>query len=375
MDLKQIRHHLHQYPEVSGEEKNTSTFIAEKLNELGVSKIHQNFAEHSILAEIDFNVPGKTLLFRAELDALPIKEINNFSHRSKFQNTSHKCGHDGHMTILLGLAEKLLEQKEEFSGKVLLLFQSSEETGKGAKNILKSNILNEFEIDFAFSLHNVPGYHLGEIITKPHTFTPSVESLDIELLGKTSHAGMPWKGTNPAVAIQKVISHFSSIHQPNVEKRNYFLATPIYIQMGEKAYGTSAGKATVSYTFRSGDHDLFLQQKEEIIQQIEMITQEENLNFSLTWKEAFEANKNHPEAFEQIQKAAKQNNYSFIEKEHFFNWGEDFGAFTQIYKGAMFGLGSGIKTPELHNPDYDFPDELLPVGISMFYTLTKNLLQ
>ena len=157
MDLKQIRHHLHKYPEVSGEEKNTSIFIAEKLNELGVPKIHQNFAEHSILAEIDFNVPGKTLLFRAELDALPIEEINTFSHRSKFQNTSHKCGHDGHMTILFGLAEKLLEQKEEFSGKVLLLFQSSEETGKGAKNILKSNILNQFEIDFAFSLHNVPG--------------------------------------------------------------------------------------------------------------------------------------------------------------------------------------------------------------------------
>ena len=186
---------------------------------------------------------------------------------------------------------------------------------------------------------------------------------------------MPWKGKNPAVAIQKLISYFSSIHQPNVEKSNYFLATPIYIQMGEKAYGTSAGKATLSYTFRSGDHDLFLQQKEEIIQQIEKITEEENLNFSLTWKEAFEANNNHPEVFEHIQKAAKQNNYSFIEKEHFFNWGEDFGAFTQIYKGAMFGLGSGIKTPELHNPDYDFPDELLPVGISMCYTLTKNLLQ
>ncbi|VVV01093.1 putative hydrolase YxeP [Mesonia oceanica] len=375
MNLEELRKTLHQHPEVSGKEKQTSVFIVKKLKEIGVTQVHENFSEYSLLAEIDFNSPGKTILFRAELDALPIEETNQFTYQSKNKNVSHKCGHDGHMTMLLGLAEKLIEHRNEFSGKVLLLFQSSEETGKGAKNILKSKILEKFNIDYAFSLHNVPGYPLGNIITKPQTFTPSVESVDIELLGKTSHAGMPWKGINPASAIRDLINYFTSIHQPDVTQENYFLATPIYIQMGEKAYGTSAGKATLSYTLRTGEHKKFVQQKKEIIHQIEKTCQRENLNFSLQWKEAFEANNNDPEAFELIRKAAEANQYSFTEKEHFFNWGEDFGAFTQQYKGAMFGLGSGENTPELHNPDYDFPDQLLPYGINMFYSLSKKLLQ
>lgn len=375
MNLEKLRQTLHQTPELSGKEEQTSIFIEKKLKEIGVKQVYQNFSEHSLLGEINFNKKGKTILFRAELDALPIEEINQFPYKSKNKNVSHKCGHDGHMTMLLGLAEKLLKNSDEFKGKVLLLFQSSEETGKGAKNILESKILDNFAIDYAFSLHNVPGYPLGNIITKPHTFTPSVESVDIELLGRTSHAGMPEKGVNPASAISQLIHYFSSIHQPDVSKENYFLATPIYIKMGEKAYGTSAGKAILSYTLRTGDHKKFLQQKKEIIQQIEKITQCENLGFSLKWKEAFEANDNHPEAYQFIKEVAEENQYLFTEKEHFFNWGEDFGAFTQHYKGAMFGLGASENTPELHNPDYDFPDALLPYGIEMFYSLSKKLLQ
>src|SRR5690625_2016189 len=132
MDLIKTRQYLHQFPEVSDQEVKTSKFIVKKLKEIGVSKVQKIAKTTGILAEINAQKPGKTLLFRAELDALPIQEQNpELSYASKTKGVSHKCGHDGHMTILLGLAQKLLQEKD-FSGKILLLFQPSEENGKGA---------------------------------------------------------------------------------------------------------------------------------------------------------------------------------------------------------------------------------------------------
>lgn len=373
MELVELRKYLHQHPELSSNEQKTAAFVSDKLKEVGVKKVYQNFSEHTVLAEIEFPQPGETVLFRAELDALPIPEKNTFSHRSDFSNISHKCGHDGHMTILLGLAEKLV-QEQNFSGKVLLLFQSSEEIGKGAQAILDSEILNHYTIQHVFALHNVPGFPLGSIVCKSGAFTPSVESLDIVLAGKESHAGMPENGINPAASLAKIIQYFEHLHQP--EKKQHFLATPIQINMGKAAYGTSAGNAIISYTFRGNDPVHFKKQKESIAKKIqEIVKKTQGLQVSLEWKEAFAANTNNQDAYKTIKKVAAENQFPFIEKEKPFSWGEDFGSFTQSYSGAMFGLGAGENTPELHNPDYDFPDALLEKGIAMFYSLAKYYLR
>lgn len=342
--------------------------------ELGIKKIHQNFAGNSVLGEIDFRRPGKTVLFRCELDALPIEEVNTFQYKSVKKGVSHKCGHDGHMVIMLGLAKKLLEEK--LSGKVLLLFQSAEENGNGAKSILKSGKLDEFHIDFVFALHNIPGYPMGNVICKPGGFTPCVESIDIHLHGKTSHAGMPENGVNPAASIAKIIQYFEEIHNPNEDSKHYFLATPIQVKMGKAAYGISAGKAVLSYTFRTWGQAFLVQQKKEILRSLEKIlAQTEGLGFSFKWTQAFDANINATEAFEIIENASAENNLKFIKKERPFGFGEDFGSFTQKYKGAMFGLGAGENTPELHNPDYDFPDELHEIGVGMFLGIAKIVLK
>ncbi len=372
MDLIKTRQYLHQFPEVSDQEVKTSKFIVKKLKEIGVSKVQKIAKTTGILAEINAQKPGKTLLFRAELDALPIQEQNpELSYASKTKGVSHKCGHDGHMTILLGLAQKLLQEKD-FSGKILLLFQPSEENGKGAKAVMESKILENYEIDYVFALHNIPKYPLKKVICKPGNFTPSVESLEVKLIGKTSHAGMPENGINPAKTIAELIRFYQSLHQPNHQKKDYFLSTPVYLQMGEKAYGISAGEGEISYTFRAYDDDFFQTQKVKIEKQTkEIIEKTTGLSSQLIWKEAFSANKNHLKAYEFIRQAAKENKLEFIEKEEGFSWGEDFGLFTQHFSGAMFGIGAGIDQPELHNPDYDFPDELLTPGIQMFYRLIK----
>ncbi len=373
MNLIETRHYLHQHPEVSGKEEKTAEFIITQLQKLGVQTIHHSFSNTAILAEIKGQKPGKTLLFRCELDALPIQETNtNLSYKSIYKGVGHKCGHDGHMTILLGLAQKLL-QKPILKGNVLLLFQPAEEDGRGAKGILNSKKLTEFNIDYIFALHNVPGYPLGSIVCKPGSFTPSVESLDVNLFGKTSHAGMPWRGINPATTMAKLINYYQDLHQPDSQKENYFLATPIQIEMGEQAYGTSAGQGRISYTFRAYDHALFVTQKKEIIEHTTQLIQEtKDLRYKLVWKEGFEANINNPQAYHFIKEAAKTQNYPFIEKEIGFSWGEDFGRFTQHYPGAMFGLGAGKNHPDLHNPDYDFPDELIDKGIAMFYEIAQK---
>lgn len=376
MDLKKTRHHLHQYPEVSGQEQNTQAYIVKKLQAIGVEKIHKNFFETAVLAEIGPEKPEKTLLFRCELDALPIAETNhNLAYKSKNEGIAHKCGHDGHMTILLGVAEKLM-QKNPSKGKVLLLFQPAEENGRGARGILASKKLEEFAIDFIFALHNVPRYPLGSIICKAGSFTPSVESLEVKLTGRTSHAGMPETGINPATAIAELIRYYHSLHQPDTEQEEYFLASPIQIIMGELAYGTTAGDGLISYTFRSYDHDFFIAQKENIAKRVAQIAHKtKGLHYQLAWKEGFEANINHEKAYTFIKEAATQNKLRYIEKPIGFSWGEDFGRFTQHYPGAMFGLGSGKNQPELHNPDYDFPDELTTKGIAMFYALAKIILK
>lgn len=375
MDLIKIRQYLHQHPEISGEEKETSKFIISKLKEIGIQEIRNDFFESGILASIDSGKPGKTILFRAELDALPIQERNpDLSYQSKIDGKSHKCGHDGHMTILLGLAERLLKNKIT-QGKVLLLFQPAEENGKGAESILNSEILENYSIDYIFALHNIPGYPLGSVICKPGSFTPSVESLEIKMIGKTSHAGMPDKGVNPSAAIAELITYFNALHQPKVTEKDFFLSSPVQIRMGKPSYGTSAGDGLIGYTFRSFDYEFFQSQKQKISNKAEEILKKPvGLDYRLTWKEAFATNKNDTQAYQYIKQAAENLEVEYFEKEIGFSWGEDFGSFTQEYRGAMFGLGAGENQPELHNPDYDFPDELIEKGIQMFHQLIKSVL-
>lgn len=370
-DLSKIRKYLHQNPEVSGEESETASYIAHKLNDIGIRKVHQDFSQHSLLAEINGKEKGKTILFRCELDALPIKEENDFEYASNEEGVSHKCGHDGHMAIMIGLAKSLIENPPEY-GKFLILFQSAEETGKGAKSVLDSNFLDKFNIDYAIALHNVPGYPLSSIICKEGVFTPSVESINIELIGRTSHAGEPDKGTNPSNAISEIINYFNSLHEPDMNKPNYFVVAPIHIKMGEEAYGTSAGHGNIGYTIRSTNFEYFKTQKSEIENKIGQITSRNDLEYKLTWLESFSANINNKKVVSMIKQSCDKLNLNYISRPTPFDWGEDFGLFTQHFDGAMFGIGSGENTQNLHDDRYDFPDEITPKAIQLFQELAKQ---
>lgn len=144
--------------------------------------------------------------------------------------------------------------------------------------------------------------------------------------------------------------------------------------MGEVAYGTAAGNGEVHLTLRTWTEPHMKRLETKIIAVIEQVSEREQLKAEISWTNKFTANENDDEATEMVMAAALKNNFSVTKRDFPFKWGEDFGLFTQHFKGAMFGIGAGVNTPALHNPDYDFPDELIPVGIQMFYSIAQKIL-
>ena len=371
--LTSIRKTLHANPEVSEYEFETQKRILKFLSAETTSHHIKPIGKTGVLAIFSSNQPGPTVMIRGDIDALPITEINTFEHKSNSKGVSHKCGHDGHTTILLGLAQ-LLSKHTITKGKVLLLFQPAEENGMGAEAVLNDPEFKKEPIDYVFALHNLPGYKTHEIVVKEHEFTGNVKSIIIKMTGKTAHAAEPEQGHNPSMAISEILAFANRITHNQPEDAHFFLMTPIYATLGDVAYGISAGYGEVHFTIRSWSTDLMAQHSDEIIAFIKSTCKKHMLEPDISWTQVFHANINHPAAVDFIRKAATQNKLELTERTYPFRWGEDFGLFTQQYKGAMFGLGAGTSTPALHNPDYDFPDEITDTGIQMFYQIIQQIL-
>jgi amidohydrolase len=311
-------------------------------------------------------------MLRADTDALPITEINSFPHKSIFDGVSHKCGHDGHTAIMVGVAEYLHNNPLQ-KGTVLLLFQPAEENGEGAKAVLNDPRF-DLDPDFVYAFHNLPGYPLHQVVVKEGSFTAAVKSIIIKLKGKTSHAAEPELGINPAKCIAEIISFFDKAIEPNIEADGFALATPVFIHMGEKSYGVSAGYGEVHYSLRTWNNQVMEDFTNKVIEAVNTIASNCGLETEISWTEEFFANQNDPKAVSLIRSIAKEQGFPLEERSTPFKWGEDFGLFTEKYKGAMFGIGSGEESPALHNPDYDFPDEIIPTGIKMFTGLIQRTL-
>lgn len=369
-DLLTIRRYLHQHPELSNNEHQTSLFIQDRLKELANPPDLKVVVETGILATFQGNA-GEHLLFRCELDALPIQEINDFRYKSEYEGVSHKCGHDGHMAILLGLAQRLSNSPPE-NCSVTLLFQPAEETGDGARNILKDGTINQLKPDMAFALHNVPGFPLGAVVVKEGPFNAAVKSMIIKYKGRTSHAAEPENGDNPALAIANTLLVAKTLEQPNTSREDFQLIVPVYSSLGERANGVSAGYGEVHLTMRCWTNDQMERMIDSLKNEIGVLCKQYGLQHEISFEEPFEAGVNDEGAVNRIRNSAARSNAQIIERDEAFKWGEDFGLITETYPGAMFGLGSGENCPALHNPDYDFPDELIEIGINLFYGIVEE---
>lgn len=366
-----IRHHLHQHPELSGRENKTARFIEEQLQPFAPTKIIRHVGGHGLLAEYFFSENGQTLLFRADMDAVAVQEPDELPYHSLTLGVAHKCGHDGHTTILLRFAQMLHDHPLQ-QGRVLLLFQPAEENGSGSKAVLDTKILDYYAIDHVFALHNIPGAPTSAVLCKEGSFTCAVVSVSIALTGKTSHAAEPQNGISPIPATLHIVEELQRWNNTNIQSDDYFLATIVEIHVGEEAYGVSAGNSVIRATLRAKT-DRRLNEYTEKLKHL-VIADCENtpgLQHEITWLEPFSANENDKQAVATIKSAALREGFNYVEVENPFSWGEDFGLFTQRYKGAMFGLGAGENCPPLHSPHYDFPDELIETGARVFYSVAS----
>jgi amidohydrolase len=371
--IKLLRKELHKYPELSGQETETAKRIKKFIENHHSTKIIENIGGNGLAVIYEFSDSGPVIVIRCELDALPIEEVNDFEHRSLNNGIAHKCGHDGHMAIVAGLVFWIKEQDFK-TGKVILLFQPAEETGTGAPDVLNDDRFVELHPDYIFALHNIPREPLHSIVIRNGNFSSTVQSVSIHLEGKESHSAEPELGVNPALCIAELIQKLDTLNTNDPADEDFRLCVPIYSSMGVKSYGISAGFGEIHYTLRTKNNVKMEGLKQDVESIVEEVCTKYKLPYTLRWFDFFPAVVNDGFCNQIIIETAKTCNYDIIEKNTPFKFGEDFGWFSEKYQAAMFGIGSGIDSPALHQADYDFPDEIIETGMNMFKGIIERIL-
>ncbi len=360
IDYKEIRKALHEHPQTAGNELFAHDMIVRHLQGLHPDKVYTHVGGWGVIAVWGKDSQAPTIAFRADTDALPI---------------GHRCGHDGHTTILLRLAELIDQTYDSHINtlthlRILLLWQPAEETGTGSRAVLETGILQQYNIMEFYGLHNIPGYPLGTVVLCPHTFAAASTGVVYHLDGRETHASTPELGINPGMAIAEIINRFNGFNGQGGEFRQ---STLICVRVGQPAFGTSAGHAEVMFTLRAFTNNGMEGLLADANSAVAEVADRYGLTVSQSLVEPFHATENNGECVEKIKVAAQHPtlNYQLQTKETPFRWSEDFAEYLLEFPGAMFGIGSGEHHPELHHPDYDFPDALVEPAARLFLQLAK----
>ena len=368
-----LRQELHQHPELSGQEINTAETILEFMEQSRPDQIERHVGGHGLILTYDSGKEGLHLMFRAELDALPIQEINHIAYQSRYPKRGHLCGHDGHMSIIAGLGLHFGRFRPA-RGKVSLLFQPAEETGEGALEVIKSRSWIRHKPDFLFALHNLPGFPAGKVLVKNDVFAAASQGMLSILKGATAHAAHPEQARSPALPLSLIIRDFKKFADSWVVYHDFVLLTVVHALLGTPSYGITPGYAELRATlrsFRNDDINLLQHWAEKVVQKR---AEAAGLGFTFEYSEIFPATVNHPEAFEVLSTALKKINADVETLNEPFRWSEDFGYFSRDCKTCFFGLGSGVDKPDLHHENYDYPDQITEGGMRIFLAIAEHLL-
>lgn len=369
--LAEIRHALHAAPELSGDESRTATRVADWLEQAGADRVLRGLGGHGVAGVFRGNEPGPRVLLRAELDGLPIREAEGCAWRSRHETVAHSCGHDGHMSVLLGVAQHLARRRPR-SGEVVLLFQPAEETGDGAGRIVDAAAFTEIRPDYVYAMHNLPGRPLGEVSVRPGAFSCASRGLTVRLNGLCAHAAHPEQGRSPAMAMCRILQGLKRLPQQLPDDLGLVMITLIHARLGEVAFGTSPGQAEVMATLRTASDDMMRALAEAAVSLVRAEAEEDQLGVEIDWCDVFSATVNAPAAVEVIETVAGKLDLSVHRLEEAHRWSEDFGVLLACGEGAMFTLGSGEQCRPLHHPAYDFPDELLERAVALFQGLVEH---
>jgi len=370
-ELIRLRHELHRNPELSGQERATAKRLRFFLSRYRPDELYSNIAGEGMAAVFNGNEDGPTILFRCDMDALPIEEKNDVKYKSNVPGVSHVCGHDGHMAIVSGLAVKFSEQPIE-RGKIILLYQPSEENGEGAKNSIER--LRELDLipNYAIALHNLPKHPFGSVIMGKYTFSAASKGLIINLTGRNSHAAYPERGLNPSVAVAEIIQLLNGL-KDNVNFKDFVLITLIHVTVGEVAFGTSPGSATIMATLRAFNDDDMALLSSNAVNASSQIANNHGLEITTSFTDDYPASVCNPELTHLMESVCGETNRLVVYLDTPNRWSEDFAHFTACCPSLIFGLGSGENQPDIHSPDYDFPDSIIMDGVELMETIARKL--
>lgn len=369
-EIIQLRHDLHKHPELSGNEIRTAKQLLEFLSKYNPNKIITHIGGNGIAAVYKGREYGPTLLFRCDMDALPIQETSDLAYKSSTDGVAHLCGHDGHMAMISGLVKKLHDEPL-MRGRVILFYQPEEENGKGAKNCVKELIKLGLTPDYAFAIHNMPKYPMGSVILGQYAFSAASKGMTIKLLGKNSHAAYPENGISPTLAIAEIIQSFSDAKEAQ-SFNDFVLLTIVHIRLGDVAFGTSPGQAEVMVTLRAFNNLAIKTLTEFAESTTKAIAEKYHLKIEIGFSDEFPATECSKEVTEKIKGVAVSQNRNVIILKQPNRWSEDFAHFTANFPSVIFGIGAGADHSDLHTNTYDFPDEILSIGIDFMDAIIRE---
>jgi amidohydrolase len=351
----------------------TAQTVQAWLASAGADRIVTGLGGHGVLGIYEGEAPGPSVMLRAELDALPIPETSVLSYRSVVPGKAHLCGHDGHMTILAGVA-LALHGKRPKRGRVLLLFQPAEEDGSGARAVLADEKFREFRPDFAFAVHNLPGVALGQVAIAEGLVNCASRGLQIRLIGRTAHASTPELGLSPAGALIRLLAEIGPLGRAGDLDAEFAMVTITHARLGEPAFGIAPGYAELWLTLRTLSDAKMDNLRQRIDALVRSVAEDERLRTDITEHDVFSHCNNAPEAAAHLTRALDAEQVTYSAAGLPMRASEDFGVFGQTSTSAMMFLGAGVDHAGLHDSNYDFPDGLIEIGTRVFTRTLRNLL-
>jgi hippurate hydrolase len=379
-DLTAIRRELHRNPELGFEERFTSDLVARQLERYGVDEIHRGLGTTGVVGVIRGTGRGASasIGLRADMDALPMHEENAFEHRSAAPGRMHGCGHDGHTAMLLGAA-RWLARTRQFDGTVNLIFQPGEEGYAGARAMIQDGLFERFPCDSVYAMHNWPGLPPGTIAVKPGPMMAAADRVTITVEGKGGHGAHPYLAIDPVVVAAHVITAAQTIVSRNVGPLDSAVVSLCSIQAGHpQAMSVIPREAVITGTVRS-----FRPQTQDMIEdRLKQLAEQVAAGFGararVEYERLYPATVNTRDEAEFGAAVAEElvgaaNTLRDLEPSM---GAEDFAFMLEQRPGAYFRIGQGGAESGcfLHNPRYDFNDEILPLGAALFVRLAERAL-
>lgn len=370
------RRDLHAHPETCYEEVRTSAFVAEKLKSWGI-EVHTGMAKTGVVGVLQgARGPGPAIGLRADMDALPMQEINTFAHASQTPGRMHACGHDGHTTMLLGAARYLAETRN-FAGTAVFIFQPAEEGGGGGLKMIQDGLFERFPVEQVYGMHNWPQLPVGTVAVRSGPMMAAADHIDITVRGRGTHAAMPHLGIDPVVVASHIITALQSLVSRQTNPLDSAVISITRINAGS-AYNVIPAEATLAGTVRTFSPTLRASLEADIGRVASHVAQAFGATAELSYWRGYPPTINDAGATERAALVAEQivgaDNVVWDAEPSM--GAEDFSYMLERKPGSYIWLGQGGSEDgrTLHNTRYDFNDEILPLGASYWSRLVETLL-